>query len=244
MAATDFIDAVEVHNDTTANASPITTATYTVSAAKRTLLMFIDHERANSTTPLNITGITQLGPGSKAFTRVAKGDLGSAATVDVADVWILEDAEIGTYAFSVAHNDVTGSDIQISVAEYDDCTVGAVADPVYVPASSAAVARFDIDVPANGRLVYVQVVTASAGTFTGPSHGTSRLTETVGTGTGGGAMAIADYAPGAAESLTDVGYAFTPALGNWSNGSNHVVGFVLVPRTTPAPRRPAQVMML
>lgn len=244
MAATDFINAVVVHSDTTANTSPITTDSYNVSAAKRTLLLCFDYERGNSTTPLNITGAIQLGPGNKAFTRVTKGDLGSAATVDAADVWILEDAEVGDYAFRFTHNNVTGSDIQVAVAEYDDCTPGAIATPAYVPGSSAAVARFDIDIPAGGRLFYFQVVTTAGSSWGTPSHGASRLTSAVATGTAGGSMGLADYKPAGAESVTGVGYTFTPASGNWSNGSNHVVGFVLVPRAAPEPRRPAQVMML
>ncbi|MFD0846772.1 hypothetical protein [Sphingosinicella xenopeptidilytica] len=236
MTAPQFVHAAVVHVDTTANASPITTDAYAVSGTGHTLIVVIDHERAHASSPLAITGITR---GVQSFTRVNKGDLGSAATVDVADMWVLENAATGSAPLVVSHNGVTGSDIQIAVVEYDGGTPGAVSTPAYVPGSSAAVARFGITVPADARLVYLQVVTAAAGTWTGPSHGTSRLTATVGTGTGGGALAVADYAPASAETLTNVGYAFTPASGSWSNGSNHVVGLILEAAATDAGITPA-----
>ncbi|MBB4633670.1 hypothetical protein [Sphingosinicella soli] len=229
MTAPQFVNAAVVHFDTTANASPITTDAYVVSGTGHTLIAVIDHERANASSPLAITGVTR---GAQSFTRVNKGDLGSAATVDVADMWVLENAASGSAPLEISHNGVTGSDIQIGVVEYDGGAPVAVSTPAYVPGSSAAVARFGITVPADARLVYLQVVTASAGTWTGPSHGTSRLTATVGSGTGGGAMAVADYAPAdPPETLTDVGYAFTPASGSWSNGSNHVIGVILAAAT-------------
>lgn len=225
MTAPQFVHAAVVHVDTTANASPITTDAYAVSETGHTLIAVIDHERANASSPLAITGITR---GAQSFTRVNKGDLGSAATVDVADMWVLENAATGSAALAVSHNGVTGSDIQIAVVEYDGGTPGAVSTPAYVPGSSAAVARFGITVPADARLVYLQVVTAAGGTWSSPSHGTGRLTAAVGSGASGGAMAVADYAPAAAETLTGVGYPFTPASGSWSNGSNHVIGLILL----------------
>lgn len=229
MTAPQFVNAAVVHADTTANASPIATDAYAVSGTGHTLIAVIDHERANASSPLSITGITR---GAQSFTRVNKGDLGSAATVDVADMWVLENAATGSTPLEISHNGVTGSDIQIGVVEYDGGSPGTVSTPAYVPGSSGAVATFDISVPTDARLVYLQVVTASAGTWTDPSHGTSRLTASVGTGTGGGAMAVADYAPAEPpEALTGVGYAFTPASGSWSNGSNHVIGLILAGAT-------------
>lgn len=225
MTAPQFVHAAVVHVDTTANASPITSDAYAVSETGHTLIAVIDHERAHASSPLSITGIMR---GAQSFTRVNKGDLGSAATVDVADMWVLENAATGSAALSVSHNGVTGSDIQIGVVEYDGGTPGAVSTPAYVPGSGAAVATFGITVPADARLVYLQVVTAAGGTWSSPSHGTGRLTAAVGSGASGGAMAVADYAPAAAETLTDVGYSFTPASSSWSNGSNHVVGLILL----------------
>ncbi|WP_300537396.1 hypothetical protein [Sphingosinicella sp.] len=225
MTAPQFVNAAVVHIDTTANASPITTDAYAVSGTGHTLIAVIDHERANASSPLSITGITR---GAQSFTRVNKGDLGSAATVDVADMWVLENAATGSAPLEIGHNGVTGSDIQIGVVEYDGGTPGAVSTPAYVPGSGAAVATFGITVPADARLVYLQVVTTAGSTWGSPSHGTGRLTSAVGSGASGGAMAVADYAPTAEETLTGVGYAFTPASGNWSNGSNHAVALVLL----------------
>lgn len=224
MTAPAFVNAAVVHVDTTANASPITTYAYAVSGTGHTLIAVIDHERANSTTPLAITGIAR---GAQSFTRANKGDLGSSATVDVADMWVLENAATGSAPLSVSHNGVTGSDIQIAVIEYDAGSPGAVSTPAYAPGSSAACATFDIDVPADARLVYLQVVTAAGCTWGSPSHGAARLTAAVGSGASGGAMGVADHAPGAAQLLTGICYPFTPASGSWSNGSNHVVGLIL-----------------
>lgn len=233
MTTPAFVNAAVVHSDTTADASPITTDAYAVSAAGHTLIAAIDHERQNATTPLSITAITRSG---QSFTRANKGDLGSAVGVDVADMWVLENAAAGSAPLIVSHNGVTGGDIQIAVVEYDGGVLGDVSTPAYVPASQAAVARFDITVPADARLVYMQAVTTPGGTWTGPSHGTSRLTSAVGSvAAGGGAMAVADHAPAAPpETLTNVGYGFTPQGGSWTNGSNHVVGLILAAATDTA----------
>ena len=139
MTAPQFVNAAVVHSDTAANASPIITDAYAVAGTGHTLIAVIDHERAHSTTPLSITGITR---GTQSFTRVNKGDLGSSATVDVADMWVLENAAVGSAPLEVIHNNVTGSDIQIGVVEYDGGTPGALASFATPAAPATATATW------------------------------------------------------------------------------------------------------
>lgn len=232
MAMPAFVAKHDVLNDATLNATPAVTANVTVSVAGHTLVAFIPHERANTSTPVVITGVAR---DDQTFGFGAGIDSGGGATNVAGSIWVLPNAKVGSYPLSITYTGSSGSDVQVVVLECDGGVLGTglgATDANYLGSVSEAVARIDLTASSvESLLLYMTVNFVSGAVWTGPSHGTSRHTGASATGSAGDSFGIAEYAPGAVGEVTGIGYEFTPYAGSASNWPNLTVGIELVPET-------------
>lgn len=230
MAAPAYVTLTVATKDTTFDASPETTAGVTVSTSGHTLVAAILHERANTTTPVVITSITRNG---QSFTEGVTRDSGGGATNISGGLWVLPNADVGTYPLIITYTGSSGNDAMCIVLEYDGGILGASTDSEYYGSVNEAVAPIDLTAAsADSRFVFMTGNFVGGAVWTSPTHGTSRHTDATATATAGDSLGIADYAPGSAGTVTGINYAFTPHAGSTSNWPNLTVGIELVPATS------------
>lgn len=246
MARPAFVKRTQVHQDTTANASPITTDAFEVTEVGHTVYLIIGHERGNTSDASALTAqtVTRGGQSGEHVERFTPS--GGSAANEVCDIWEFVDAVVGNYAFSISHTGTTGFDIHAVAMEYDSGRYMGKSNAAYAGAADGYIdaATNLSDVPASAIVLIIQCVIAMTPNWLTPAYGVSRFTGGVGSGGAGSAMGIAEHAPASAGTITGLCYPFNPASGNNANKPNLVLAFAVEEVLAAPPRRPAQVMML